>query len=100
MLESAVSTTSVLVRPKCRYFDSSPRLSATQRVNATTSWRVDCSISSTRSTVNFAFLRISAAASAGTLPSFTHASVAFSSTSSHVSNFFCLVQSAAISGRV
>ena len=98
--DSAVSTTSVLVRPKCRYLDSSPRLSATQRVKATTSWRVVCSISSMRSTVNLAFSRIFFAASAGTLPSCTQASVAFSSTSSQLWKRRSFVHSAAISGRV
>src|SRR3954464_15509993 len=72
----------------------------TTSTKAATSCPVVLSRSSTASTVKVALARHSPAASSGTTPSADHASVAASSTFSHVSMRRCCVQTAPISSLV
>ena len=81
----AVSTTSEEVSPKCSHRAAGPTFSATAVVNAITSCWVVRSISSIRLMSKAARALNSRAASAGTRPASAIASVAASSTSSHVS---------------
>ena len=101
--QSAVSTTSEEVSPKWMYEPAgAPMRSWTTSTKAATSWSVTFSRSSTSctktsSTVG-ALARQVAASSAGTTPSAAWASVASSSTSSHMAKRAVSLKSAAMSG--
>ena len=97
MTELAVSSTSLLVRPRCRYRPFSPTFSATALTKATTSCWTSLSISRTRSTEKRAPARISRRASSGIRPSPHQARQTASSTSSMTERRFSSLQSRAIS---
>jgi hypothetical protein len=95
-----VSTTSLLVSPKCRKRPSGPTVSATWLTNAITSWSVVRSISAIRSTSIRARDSSAAGTSGGMRPRAASARATASSTRSIASNRAASDQIAPISGSV
>jgi hypothetical protein len=87
-MANEVSSTSELVRPKCRCRAAGPIRSSRKVRKAITSWRVTFSISSIRAASSGvkipAFRTQSSTASRGTRPASAMARAAASSTASHV----------------
>jgi hypothetical protein len=98
-MESAVSTTSEEVRPKCSQRPSGPTFSATFETKAMTSCWTSRSIASMRATSKRARSRIAWSASFGTTPRSASTSVVAISTRSQAPKRFSSDQIRAISGR-